>query len=313
MMNVAHLTGSESCWKPDPALRAWGPGESDEEGLSAEATSHPQKIQHSAGTQPSFKQILAAIWALRPHSEAACQKFIPFLWVWCNLSIRTILKEAGMINVASGSWKPIWTQTLANTSVWFKVQCRMQHFLYVPSPPFQGLTACVWELDVSVCWVLELLTVFPGASRSRGLLLQGCDPSSGSGSWAHLWIQPEVSFEPCTPRIPSRVCLLQRPPNQLSPVTQQAERDLSSCPKPPSANSKVQPVHLWLSLLSRSDSHLFGKIHQDTRDREREMYLKRTKQCVNMTGDNSRVSENASFTFVSPEKSGGRKKKCNLL
>lgn len=46
------------------------------------------------------------------------------------------------------------------------------------------------------------------------------------------------------------------------------------------------------------------------------MYLKRnkiTKQCVNMTEVNSKVSENASFTSISPEKTGRRKKKPNLF
>lgn len=107
-----------------------------------------------------------------------------------------------------------------------------------------------------------------------------------------------------SPQIPSSVCLHQRPPNQLSPVTQQSKRDLSSCLKAPAANSKAQPVHLWLSLLARSHSHLFGKVPRDTRDREREMCLKRnkiTKQCLKKTKVNSRVSENASFTLASPE------------
>lgn len=46
MMNMAHVIGSESFWKPEPTLSAWGSGGSDEEGLSAEAISHPQKTEH---------------------------------------------------------------------------------------------------------------------------------------------------------------------------------------------------------------------------------------------------------------------------
>lgn len=135
-------------------------------------------------------------------------------------------------------------------------------------------------------WWASLLCATPHSSLS---------PSSDSGTWGHPSIHPKASLDPSAPQMPSSVCLLQRPPHQLSPVTQQIKRFIFLSQVP-----KAQPVHLWLSLLARSHSHLFGKIHQGTRDWEREMYLKRnkiTKQCVNSTEVNSKVKMQASRSF----------------